>query len=162
NTSAFVEHLRFVHFTLVIGCLIAMVAATAESRSSATRAYEETKQLLTLAAAMQPKDTGRIWEIVREQSAAIVQEHHLTSDRKVFVNVVPAFGGPVGLNVGTINDFRGLWRLADGDVSASARGIGPSFQSANRANQNEDIIDSIVSNFDILRTSRKIWDNLDR
>jgi hypothetical protein len=45
DNSSFVEHLRLVHFTLIAACLILCIAVTSQTRSSATRAYEQTIQL---------------------------------------------------------------------------------------------------------------------
>jgi len=48
DNAKFVEHLRLIHFTLVITCLVAMVAITSTAPSPIGRAYEETAQLLEL------------------------------------------------------------------------------------------------------------------
>lgn len=48
DTSTFVEHLRLVHFTLVLTCLVALIAASSQAPTSAARAYEEVNQLIIL------------------------------------------------------------------------------------------------------------------
>lgn len=46
DNASFVEHLRLIHFTLLAGCFVALVAITSAAPSAAGLAYEELKQLL--------------------------------------------------------------------------------------------------------------------
>jgi len=57
NHSSFIEHLRLIHFTLCLTCLIAIIAVAAKSPSSAQRAYYQTNLLLKL----QARWNGRKW-----------------------------------------------------------------------------------------------------
>jgi hypothetical protein len=47
--ASFIEHLRFVHFTLLATCLAAMIAITSTTTSYLERSDKETKQLLEVA-----------------------------------------------------------------------------------------------------------------
>jgi hypothetical protein len=48
DLSNFIDHLRTVHFTLILTCLIGVVAISSKTESSASRAYDETNILLKL------------------------------------------------------------------------------------------------------------------
>jgi hypothetical protein len=73
DTSGFVEHLRLIHFTLCVTCLIGVIAIASQTVSSASRAYDQTNILLRLSDKWQQ---GRWFDEFfsrRKMSKAVVQ-----------------------------------------------------------------------------------------
>src|ERR1700730_5605170 len=72
ENSGFVEHLRIVHFTLIAACLILCIAVTSQTRSSATRAYEQTIQLQRI---------QTLWHNGQWLDRVVSQQQAITADR---------------------------------------------------------------------------------
>src|SRR5713226_671733 len=108
DTSSFVEHLRLVHFTLVATCLVALVAITSQTPSSAARAYDQVNQLIILSDRWRNGDW--LLEEIRKNRPPLNQIEFASNSPKAQTFV---YGPPPPAN-GTLSHYWFVLANADG------------------------------------------------
>jgi len=87
DSSNFVEHLRLVHVTLIIACVVMLAAMTSQTPSSSSRAYEQTNQLIRL---RDRWDNGNwLKNFITQKRPNIQFVRYVTADGRKFMFVQP-------------------------------------------------------------------------
>jgi hypothetical protein len=160
DTSRFVEHLRLVHFTLTVGCLITMIAITSQQQSSAARAFDQTNQLL------QMNDLWHGGQWVRHQiqqaRLGVLQRNGGTALEDVALDLDPPPSPIPGVPtfVGVTVQLSDSWALADLTPGPGLVSIGPDFRIPD--NDDNPKCECVPPRFDNLGGATKIWERLDR
>ena len=73
DSSGFVDHLRLVHLTLCLSCLVTIIAVSSKELSSASRAYQQTATLLRVQSQWQNGQWLREFAAPRQKSSDIIR-----------------------------------------------------------------------------------------
>ena len=176
DLSNFAEHLRLVHLTLILACLIAVVAATSQSRSSAGRAYDQASQLLFIQ--KQWKAGEWLENALIEQQRVTIQKIGISEDKKKdliewFKNsnerrsvVIRAEYTLRDKPVYLIMNIRPLWRLTTGvSKDTSVDSVGRSLVPSSRLFQDDvsdDQWEAEIPKFENLESAKLVWDSLEQ
>jgi hypothetical protein len=178
NLSGFAEHLRLIHFTLIVACLIAIVAATSQSPSSASRAYDQTNQVLSI----QERWKAGEWleNALIEHQRTIVQKMQISEAKKAdFVEWIrnPKATQYIALRAEFIlrgkpayyiMNIRPMWRLAAARPRDTwAESVGRSLAPSNRwfednASVSDDDWEAVIPRMENLNNAKFVWNSLYR